>query len=245
MLTPPPGKAQSLFGTNRGRAVKGVFWALAALSFVMLVLSNQGNSSAAQPGSTVTAATKTAIRQPRVGAPVADPMSPPTGVNDDVAASSSVVTTTPTLDPSQYQAMLTVAQTTAAAYGTYTFLDDPDEWVSSIPNLTPELTESLKQSSVTAWPEITSQQVTSKATLGAQSPKIVYYREGDGTAQVSVSMDLSVSTRDGVQQIAKRIALDLQKTSTATQSSSETPTEAPTSTQTDQGTWKVTQITSN
>lgn len=189
----------STWATHRARTVRNILIGLGGLAVVLLFANpaEDTDTTAAQPDPF---STPSVVADPKVAAPVSNPMNPYQGANDTLGQNEAG--STATADPALYQDMLGVAQSAAVSFGTYSYEQTAQEWAALITDATPDLAASLAAGAEGTWSQIVDQQVVSVARLVGTTPQIVYYRDADGAAQVLVSVSRSITSADTAAQSA-------------------------------------------
>lgn len=202
---------RSAFASHRGAAAKRLIIGVIAGAFLLMIISNmlQGEDTAPTASNTASVdptSEPTDVKAPDVVPAVADPMNPYRGVNAGVETSG---TPEAPVDPAVFQDMLTTAQETSVAFGSYSYQEDPQEWAKKLPNLSASLRERLTETAEKTWPSLAKSKVVARTTLTGQSPQIVYYRDTEGEAQVVVLTTQQVSGVNGQVETGKSYAVTL------------------------------------
>lgn len=118
-----------------------------------------------------------------------------TGVERDAATNRSIVKIR-TQGDNDYTAATQVAQKAAVAWGTYQHAMSAQEFVASLPNVSPGADVAILNAVKGQWPSIQSRKVDSSAKLNGVTPIVQTLNEKQGVATVSVKVDQS-KTGDG------------------------------------------------
>lgn len=208
-----------LFSSHRGRAVKKGLIVVGATSMALFI--GNGMLGGGEVDSGDTTETTTAFvgdeepKEPAVAAPISRPFEVPVegGVQDveggDIygeAVEQSDSSTSPdggedesedATDELQRSATYSsaVALTTkfAEAYGTHSFDQTAQEWVDSLPGLSPAAKTKLLVSAKDAWPDVADRRASSTATPVAESIAPIYSRDGGATVQLAVRVTKKTS----------------------------------------------------
>lgn len=258
MSTNRPIKQTSVFHTNRGRKAKAVLVALSVAALAMTLWNgretdNSASTNVQRQQQAADAEPSGAARAtpPKVAAAVANPEKPYSGVNDaedaDSGSGSGAPSSTAPENPAQYQGMLSVAQSAAVSFGTYSYRSTPEQWVATISGLDPSLRKVLlKSAQQQSWPQIKAQRVTADASLVGESPDVVYYRAKAGKAQVVVSLSQKATASKGKRTLGKSVAVTLTRQGGEPEEGSDaapsSPTDEPDGSE---PAWLVTAIKSN
>jgi hypothetical protein len=192
-----------MFSTNRGRRVMKITWAAFACSLALMMASNASNNSTAKDATAQQAPT-TGVGAQAVKAPPKVAYFP---ANPYQAASKEKVDVPSAGDTTAsavYQAMLGVAQKGAIAFGTYSFMQTPEQYVDQIPGLDPAAKDALQESVKKNWATVKDTQTTVQASQTAVgiNPMIYSVTPGstgqqEGKAQVAIILNQSITNKAG------------------------------------------------
>lgn len=205
---------RSMFATHRGRLVKRVTVGLVVVSFAMLVVSNQVSSDGAQGGQRSEVEAEVVAKSaeadaPRVAAFPADPLDPYEGANavTNGISVSDLDQAEDAESAAEYQAAVIAAQQFAPAWGTYSYKQTPEEFVSSLPNLTDHAEESLLASVSSSWGDIVDARVTVRAESTSTAPQVLSYSVDRATVSVTVAQ--TVKSPEGTTHTTRSFVIDL------------------------------------
>lgn len=210
-----------MFSTHRGRVVRNVLIAVGTASFLGLLVSGAKSPPADPDAYEAAVVMEEAPKGSGVAAPIAEPFAVQAAVIDDGLAANdgskdaadAEEKRKKLLESAEYQSAVGLVQKVAGAYGTFSADTPPDEWVDSIPSLSPELDAALREEAAEQWVPLKDREESAVATPSAQSVKLVRAESG-GTKlilAVTVTQDRTVDGVKGVTVASYQVTVEAQE----------------------------------
>lgn len=193
---------QPLFATHRAKRAR---WWLVGATAGSLVISNLFSGNAA-PTSTPEAAPTVIVTDVdrRVAAAPADPFHPYAGA--DVANSGTEASEMSEEEKSAAEN----AAISAAAFGTYSYAQDPEVWAAGIPNMTTSGREAVLESARQTWPPLVDLKVVARVASSGIAPKVTAFDAEAGTATVAITMMQTVESIGGAAGVARAVTYQVE-----------------------------------
>lgn len=192
---------RSVFSTHRGKTVKRVILGAGSFALALIVVAGVTGGTHSSASAAATAAVQPVPgaappRDPVVVATVANPRTKAqqellgSGVDRDPLTNRNIVRIR-TQDVNDNTAATQVAQKVAVAWGTYSHSMSAQQFVASLPNVSPGADAAMLNAVRGQWPMIQSKSVDSTAKLTGVTPIVQTLNEKQGVATVSVKVDQS------------------------------------------------------
>lgn len=214
---------KTMWTTHRGRRIVRGTWVGVGVVAGLWIVSGMLSGGGEEPSAATTAAEADAslaefglvAQEPEVAPALADPFTPEEGVNllgEEAISEPDVETST---DPGEYQAAVATAADVVAHYATYSWQDDPQDWVAALPSLTEEYRGALEETTATTWPALEADEIVVEGSVVTSSPQVTDFDASEGTARaaVTVSQQVTRAGDDAPEAMSRSYAVSLVKVS--------------------------------